>query len=114
MSLFLLGSIFEYLSLFAADKYTETLHRKLLKDADEDTSLEIGLPEDVLIGKDFTIKASLKKKAPKAELRSVTLVVTCNSMYYTGVKAQSVLESHDSIDIKDAAEAGRSSYLFKT
>ncbi|XP_022079686.1 protein-glutamine gamma-glutamyltransferase K-like [Acanthaster planci] len=95
------GSIFEYLSLFTADKYANTL-KKLISEAGQDTSLEIGLPEDVLIGKDFVVQAKLKKTCPVEELRSVTLVITCNTMYYTGVKANPVFESADSVDIKDA------------
>ncbi|XP_022079687.1 protein-glutamine gamma-glutamyltransferase K-like [Acanthaster planci] len=95
------GSVMEYLSLFTADKYTYTL-KKLLPETGRDTSLKIVLPEDVLIGKDFVVQAKLKKTCPVEELRSVTLVITCITMYYTGVKANLVFESRDFVNVKSA------------
>ncbi|XP_038056774.1 protein-glutamine gamma-glutamyltransferase K-like isoform X2 [Patiria miniata] len=95
------GSIMEYLSLFTADKHVDSL-KKLIAEPGKDTNLDINLPEDVLIGKDFTVKAKFKKTCPVSELRSVTLYISCTSMYYTGVKAKLVFESQDSVEIKDA------------
>ena len=99
------GSVMEYISLFAADTHVDKLRRLVSERPPQDTSLELKLPEGVLIGQDLTVKAVLRKTCPEA--RSINLSMNCHSMYYTGVKARKVLQTVDFVDLK-GEESGKS------
>ena len=89
------------MSLFAADKYVNNL-KKLIQKAGDDVSMDIELQKDVLIGKDFAVKAKLKKTCPVGESRKLSLSITCNTTYYTGVRAKMVFQDMSSVAITGA------------
>ncbi|XP_033631824.1 protein-glutamine gamma-glutamyltransferase K-like [Asterias rubens] len=97
------GSVYEYLSLFAADKYVDGL-KKLLPDVVNDTAIELVLPPKTLIGDDMIVKAKLSKTCPVGTTRNAHVSVTCNSVYYTGVKAKTIFQTTDTVEIKAKEE----------
>ena len=95
--------MYEYLSLFAADKYVDGL-KKLLPDVVNDTAIELVLPPKTLIGDDMIVKAKLSKTCPVGTTRNAHVSVTCNSVYYTGVKAKTIFQTTDTVEIKAKEE----------
>ncbi|XP_002732203.1 protein-glutamine gamma-glutamyltransferase K-like [Saccoglossus kowalevskii] len=91
------GSDRERLSVLSAIKHVKSA-KKLHKDIKKDARFEVDIPDELMIGKPVDVKIKITNDH-MTDSREVVTTVTCNTVYYTGVKAHRVKVDKETLKI---------------
>ncbi|XP_063970507.1 protein-glutamine gamma-glutamyltransferase K-like [Lytechinus pictus] len=91
------GSSLERISVFNASRHVKK-NKNFRKDIKQDVEFQIVMPDETMIGSEFSVKVIATNKSNTTRSGSVTL--TGSTIYYTGVRKTKVYSSRRSFSMK--------------